>query len=385
MTCVVPSQELSNGMCFDRCKPGWSPYGGLCLQECPEGFKDRGHACEPPSALRTVSRPYLSACPDGQIDRNGACYEPQTVSYIFVSGPNGTTTKVPKVSGCGCIRRTLEQRLQCPGGFEVVNGSCASKCPPGFGASEGLYCSQECPLKKNSKERWASMGGLCVKDHYSRVPHDSSAYTSTQPAVVNGGGTLTRTTQAASAPVYGLPFTVVSYLASRPQGSSLQDRIRAGQTIAQSLGASGFNNPFSNAVGDSWLNLLLDPSKILLFAAILVGVIWGGPYLFGGVGALFKGLAGGTGEGIGAAVKGTGQAVGSVVRGAGRVAESAENVVADISQSVGENVAASVAMPAAKLRAREAAAPLEAQTVALGQLTSAQAAYNTVSGAAPGL
>lgn len=383
--CEVPSQEYSNGFCYDRCKPGWSGVGSECLKNCPDGFIDHGSACEPPSSLRKPVKPYMSACPAGQVDRSGNCFEPQSVSFTSLNG-----IQVPVVSGCNCIKRTLAERIQCPSGYSPFNNGCITNCPDGTVSfprptptdsnpkPESMYCTALCPLKSNSKsDRWVYQGGMCVKEWYSRVP------------LANRGDQVPLGAPPSVTPTLGKPKTVASYLAKQPLGSSLNDRYRGAHSIGQDLGQTPLGNPAQDAVGDSWWALIFDPSKLLTALFLFGVVIFGGPYLFPlvaqGVGALTKGLGllgESTAVGAGKVVEGAGAGAGKVIEGtgtaAGALVSATGTALADIETSVGKNVAAAVAVPAARLQARNLAKPLEAQRLALEQLTTAQEAYNRI-------
>jgi hypothetical protein len=372
--CQIPTQEFLNGFCYDKCPAGYSPYNsGICLQNCPINFTDLGTACQPPSVLRTSAKTMISKCADNQVDRNGNCYEPQMVNTILLNG-----VEVPKVTGCGCIRKTFAQRIQCPSGFDIYNNECVSKCPTGFtgikdinGNISSMYCIAECPLRiGTSNQRWKFVGGLCVKDFTRRLAHSSSGLSSTP-------GTFIET------PVDGIPNTMVSYLAGRPLGSSLNDRNRVGQSINESLGATQpFSNPFASSIGDSWLSLIFDPAK-LAYALIIFGVIiFGGPTLFpllaGGIGALFKGI----GLGLGSTAEGAGSLAKSVESGTGKLVESVEVGTGKVAEATLGTVAAGIDASAASVRARNVAKPINAQRDAIDQLTTAQENLNRATAAA---
>ena len=269
MSCVDPSQELSNGFCYEKCPNGYVGSGAVCLQNCPTGFTDHGAACEAPSILRQTIKAFLQPCQPGQIDRNGDCFEPQS----FTNGPQG-----PVQSGCGCIRRTRDQRLQCPQGFIKFNSACASECPLGYsdikdqsGQITSLYCAQECPFKDSSKQRWTLLGEMCVKPAIKRLRH--------KPAGVSQSGANQ------FGPYFGVPNSVLSNLARRPLGSSVNDRVRTGQSV----GAS--NSATSNIFTEGWKQLIAQP--ILLLIIIFGGIaFWKiGPPLFFGLGKLLGSVA----------------------------------------------------------------------------------------------
>jgi hypothetical protein len=222
---------------------------------------------------------------------------------------NGVT--VPKVVGCGCNRKTLAQRISCPGDYVVYNNECVSQCPPGFadikdvdGNIVSLYCMAPCPLKKaNSNERWPFSGGLCVKDYTSRTAHSSSLHS---PDI----------------PVDGLPSTMASFLSSRE--SSINSRYRYGQSISDSLGSSPLGNPFAVLVGDSWENLFSAPDKIVFLIILILVLIYAGPPLLPLIG-----------KGLGYIFSGLGLGLGSVAGGVGKVTGSTLSLTADLERSAG--------------------------------------------------
>lgn len=307
MACTVPSQQLSNGFCYERCPNGWEPSGSACLSKCPEGFTDHGTTCEPPSLLRNPIKAYVEACPANQIELGGNCFEPQTVSYVVING-----VQVPKVSGCGCIRRTLGDRIQCPNGYVKYNNSCLPPCPTGYvdikdaeGAITSMYCMAQCPLNYGSKnERWNFLGGQCVKEFRSRLPQRPTATTS---------ATLTQPSFRILRGVFGVPQSVLASLANKPLGSSLTNRYRAGQSIY--TGVNTNTNSFRDFLPTSWTALLENPEALVIFAIIIVALIYAGPALFSAIGGFFKFL-----------LPAIGSATGSVVKGAGAIAGSVEQL-----------------------------------------------------------
>lgn len=318
----MPSQQLSNGFCYDKCPNGWDPSGSACLSKCPAGFTDHGTTCEPPSLLRATIKAYVEPCPVNQIEIGGNCFEPQTVSYAVVNG-----VQVPKVSGCGCIRRTLPQRIQCPQGYVKYNNACLPPCPTGYedvkaadGTILSMYCLEKCPLNYGSKnDRWNFIGGQCVKEFRSRLPQRAGSTTSlTTPSdpsfrILRG--------------VFGTPESVLSNLSKKPLGASLQNRYRAGQTLYKDL--SNNTGGLQGFLPSSWIDLLENPEQIAIFGFIIVALIYAAPAIFSGIGGLIKFLLPAVGKATGAVVEGAG----GVVRGAFNVASGAENVVAGIERS----------------------------------------------------
>ena len=297
-----PGQELSNGFCYDKCPTGFSPYGALCLQNCPVGFTDHGMGCEAPSQLRTSIKASIEPCSQGQIDKNGDCYEPQ--SFI-------QTSLGPKAIGCGCIRRQLKDRIQCPGGYQKYNNSCVSACSQGFksivnasGQISSLLCIAECPKNINSKTQWTSSASLCVKPARKRLPHS--------------------VTSTIVYPDYGIPNTMLSMLAKKPLGTSLNERVRTGQSV----GASQAAKPGSNFFLESWSTLFNQPVLIVSIIGFLIFLFYAGPSIFRGLGKLIGSTASAAGS--------VATAAGSVAEGAGSLAKGTLDLASSTVEQVSD-------------------------------------------------
>lgn len=300
-----PGQELSNGFCYDKCPTGFSPYGAMCLQNCPTGFIDQGMGCEPPTEIRSVIKATIQPCPQGQIDKNGDCFEPQN----FVQTALG-----PKSIGCGCIRRLLKDRIQCPGGYEKYNNSCVSACNPGYksvldsaGNVSSLFCISECPKNINSKVSWTFSAALCVKPTKKRLAHKAT------PTIIF--------------PDYGVPNTVLSTLSKKPLGSTTNERNRTGQSVSATQDAK----PNSNPLFESWTSLLNQPILIIVLIGSVIFLFYGGPAIFRGLGSLF----GNTASAVGNVASG----VGTLAKGTLDVAGQAAEDIAQIQKSVATNSA----------------------------------------------
>lgn len=324
----MPSQQLSNGFCYDKCPNGWDPSGSACLSKCPAGFTDHGTTCEPPSILRSTIKAYVEACPANQIEIGGNCFEPQTVSYAVVNGQ-----QVPKVSGCGCIRRTLEQRIQCPQGYVKYNNACLPPCPAGYddvkapdGTVLSMYCLEKCPLNYGSKnDRWRFIGGQCVKEFRSRLPQRPGSTTS-QTTPSDPSFRILRA-------VFGTPETVLSNLSKKPLGS-LQNRYRAGQSLYKDLNNN--TGGIQDFLPTSWIDLLENPQAIVIFGFAIVAIIYALPLIAKGVGGFVSFLLPSLGKATGAVVEGAGGLVKGaegVVQGAFNVAQGAENTIASVQES----------------------------------------------------
>lgn len=297
-----PGQELSNGFCYDKCPTGFSSYGALCLQNCPVGFIDHGMGCEAPTELRTSIKASIEPCAQGQIDKNGDCFEPQN----FIQ-----TTLGPKAVGCGCIRRTLKNRIQCPAGYTKYNNSCVSACSLGYksildnsGEIASLLCTAECPKNINSKTQWISSAGLCVKPFRKRLAHS--------------------VTSNIIFPEYGIPNTMLSMLAKKPLGTSLNERVRTGQSVGASQAAKPGSNPFL----ESWSTLFNQPILIVSVIGALIFLFYAGPSIFRGLGKLIGSTASAAGS--------VATAAGSVAEGAGSLAKGTLDLASSTVEQVSD-------------------------------------------------
>ena len=336
-----PGQELSNGFCYDKCPTGFSAYGALCLQNCPTGFTDQGMGCEPPTEIRSVIKASIEPCQQGQVDKNGDCFEPQT----FVQSTLG-----PKSIGCGCIRRYLKDRIQCPGGYEKYNNSCVSACNQGYtsvldsaGQISSLFCISECPQNINSKVPWTFSAALCVKPAKKRLAHKAT------PTIVF--------------PDYGVPNTVLSALSKKPLGSTTNERNRTGQSVSATQDAK----PNANPLFESWSALLNQPILIIVLVASVIFLYYGGPAIFRGLGSLFGSVAAGTG---------------ALAKGTLDVAGAAAEDIAQIQKSVAANSAKASAETALK-SAQIAAQAKQIQRVRFSPSTVAPSETPSISGTVP--
>ena len=314
VTCQVPSQVYTNGFCFNKCPSNYSQYNALCLQNCPLGFTDLGQTCVPPSVLRQSVKSSLEPCGPTEVDRSGNCYEPQVTTFVTINGQSQ-----PRVVGCGCIRKTLGDRVRCPAGFKKFNNGCVTECPQGFyditdlsGAISSQYCSALCPFKTGSQERWASVGNQCVKEYISNSNEVQSSTTTAS------SGPYARNTTIS----LNLPNTVLSYLASRPLGSSLNDRVRVGQSISNAVSANGLGSFASNA--STWTGLLNDPFAIFVIIISIGLLFFLGPTLLPLLGTAFGNIF----KAITEVIEPVAKATGTVASGALGIVGATENAAA---------------------------------------------------------
>jgi hypothetical protein len=269
-------------------------------------FIDHGTLCEPPSILRKTTKPFITPCAQNQIDRNGNCFEPQVVFYDSPSDPSQLPK--PRVTGCGCIRVTAKERIKCPPGQDVYNNTCLVGCPDGYSAVRDLstkevismYCQKDCPEKTLTKgQRETRVGNQCVKESYSRLASQN------------------------------LPVTTLSVLASRPLGSSLNDRNPAS---ARPFGSSdpSFWTWLFNLAPKAWEKDIV----FLLYVAVIAAVIFYAgptflPLLGNAVGQILNGVLGATSN----VLTSTSKAAGKIISATGDVAAELEKGAADLTKA----------------------------------------------------
>jgi hypothetical protein len=255
--------------------------------------------------LRKTTKPFITPCANNQIDRNGNCFEPQVIYYDTPS--DASQPPRPRVSGCGCIRVTAQQRIKCPPGQEAYNNTCLINCPQGYspikdpdGSVISLYCQKDCPEKSLTPgKRETSVGNQCVKETYSRLSSQQ------------------------------LPITTLSVLASRPLGSSLNDRNPAS---ARPFGSTnqGLTSLLSSWIPSAWEQDLIFITVIIFVFAF---IFYAGPTFlptFGkAVGSLLEGIFGATSS----ILTGTGKAAGSLISATGTVGSDLEIGAADLAKA----------------------------------------------------
>ena len=106
MTCGN-NQEKDAGLCYTRCKEGYSGKGPVCWQNCSTGFTDDGATCRRDDGfvkdtyLRDVGSPMV--CPSNKEQQGALCYD------------------------------------RCKDGYNGVLNACWEKCPDGY-ADTGISC-----------------------------------------------------------------------------------------------------------------------------------------------------------------------------------------------------------------------------------------------------
>jgi hypothetical protein len=225
---------------------------------------------------------------------------------------------VPKQTGCGCVRQPLAKRLQCPVGFIPFNNSCVSQCEKGYssitdisGNISSLFCQALCPENPKSQTRWTRINNLCVKNYFSRIQQKKNG------SQVYGS--------------YSTPSNTLTYLASKPLGSGLNERSPLGQALLPTS-----MSPFSPS---SWLpsglnmktvSLIIGAFILFLFFPFISSIIQSFSHIISGIGSGIGSTIKGAGEGIG----GVESAIGKVASGAGSAIQGTLNVIGTAEQNI---------------------------------------------------
>lgn len=198
-----------------------------------------------------------------------------------------------KTVGCGCIRQSAAERIQCPASYRIFNNSCVSACPAGYedikdeaGNIASIFCQELCPTVPNSKTKWKQVGNVCAKHFFSRVSKDSS-----------GGPNL------------GHQSTQITYLATRPFGSGVNDRVGAGKTVGSSIPALGV--PLPQGIGST----SPDTNQLIVYFLIAFVIV---VILYYVVGPIIKAVQ--------PLISGVSSAAGSIARAGGKAIETGEEV-----------------------------------------------------------
>jgi hypothetical protein len=68
------SKDYDAGLCYNKCKQGYSGKGPVCWQTCGPDTTDIGVSCQKKSNSRGVGKP-IHACPTGKSEVAGLCYK----------------------------------------------------------------------------------------------------------------------------------------------------------------------------------------------------------------------------------------------------------------------------------------------------------------------
>ncbi|MDB4727917.1 RICIN domain-containing protein [Saprospiraceae bacterium] len=133
----------SGGLCYPKCKSGYSGVGPVCWQSCPSGFRDDGAFCAKPASYgRGVGRVPDVTCPKGYKQRGvgAAAWCDNRATWPWNLKTKSATIKCKSTetkSGGLCYKK-------CRTGFHAVGCCiCSPNCPPGFGTDIGVSCTKK--------------------------------------------------------------------------------------------------------------------------------------------------------------------------------------------------------------------------------------------------
>jgi hypothetical protein len=148
-------EEESGGLCFPKCKKGYSGAGPICLQNCPPGYTDTGDFCQKPEPygrgpgyLLSEKEKCLEESPTRKCEFFGQFYYPKCKPGFH---PIGCCVCAPDC--IDDIKRGFKKRtygrgpgklLNCKCGEEFQNGLCYPRCKKGY-IGIGSVCWAQCP------------------------------------------------------------------------------------------------------------------------------------------------------------------------------------------------------------------------------------------------
>lgn len=233
-----PGQQYSQGFCWPQCKDNFTGSGPTCAQNCPTNgrFLNLGPLCQKVPQYRPAGLvPYVTPCPEGYIDNGRDCIQQQVCQW-----PN-------QCVGQGVPTILLKERQVCPRpNMDLENGLCFERCPSGY-IGFGNQCLPECP--PGFFDTQPGRGLHCIKPTYGR------------------GAGLT--------PLY----SPLSTIGKSPNGSTLLERYRVGQTVQE---VQQINRNLTDLTGAA----PGDPKKNLGTPQNLI------QSTMGGIGSSVKGLVG---------------------------------------------------------------------------------------------
>ena len=135
------AQEVSQGICYDECKPGYKKgVGPTCYVECPQGWRDDITVCKKP---KNVNRVNTRACKDDttNCEKIGALWYPKCPEGYHNVGccvctpdcPSDDGDKKWHDTGVDCTKpfytRGTGRHKTCVSDLEYSVGLCYPKCP----------------------------------------------------------------------------------------------------------------------------------------------------------------------------------------------------------------------------------------------------------------
>lgn len=154
------------GLCYPKCKDGYTGVGPVCWQICPSDYTNTGVFCSKGGGS-TYAPSRLADCPSGYTNMGLTCFKGASTygkycTTIFKKFPcsEGYTDM-----GCFCAKGAISlgmSSMVCPNGyFRGADARCHKNCPPGE-TNTGEYCLN--PLKTITKATYVRGAGVMRSD-----------------------------------------------------------------------------------------------------------------------------------------------------------------------------------------------------------------------------
>jgi hypothetical protein len=173
--CKAGEQDSGDGLCYDRCRSGYTNFVTMCIPDCPAGFVNDGLYCRKPSPYKRREYPISASeffradwSMQGSMARckavhgnncviaNGGTIVYETCRPGYQQAPvitNLCTPTCPSTMidiGVSCQKKTYDRGVgrlkQCDTNQDTDAGLCYRKCNAGY-TGVGPVCWAQCPAK----------------------------------------------------------------------------------------------------------------------------------------------------------------------------------------------------------------------------------------------
>lgn len=150
-------EQMDAGLCYPKCRAGYTGVGPVCWANCPSGFRNDGAYCAKPASYgRGGGYTTRSRCEKKNAqgcEKNGLLFYPKCRENFHNVGccvcspdcPAGFTD-----IGVSCQKPSYGRGVgkipkKCSGGKENQDGLCYNPCPSGFKGIGPVCWANECP------------------------------------------------------------------------------------------------------------------------------------------------------------------------------------------------------------------------------------------------
>lgn len=268
--CEPGKEEATPGLCYDKCRPGYSGFATMCVPSCPAGFRDDGLYCYKPAPYTRSAFPWefgdglnmndaLARCKRSADGRKYGCGIYNSNTMVYTECPSGYKT-APMLTnlctpvcpsntidiGISCQKQTYDRGvgglMSCSPGMSWDAGLCYNQCRPGF-AGVGPVCWNECP-----KNLSYNCGAMCTRDKSTcdwaiadQVTGPVFAVGSVALTVLTAGGSTGATAAAKAGATAAKTGAQIAAKAAAKAAAreTLKQSVRASLTAMRKAGMSG--------------------------------------------------------------------------------------------------------------------------------------------------